>query len=415
MKKITYCVSVAIMMLLSSCGTNRHFLRADVIGFSNQVATSYDSKRGIFSGVSPQTEPYNLLNVLYNPRTKKNEIEINCTEQSKLQQKLSLTPRGDMTAVDYAMVLAAKRVNYVRRKIAKNDPNTKYYIFLLTDGTDNYSPEMAKQEYDVLFPKTAEKYEARVQKKLKGAMGLFAKNQFEVYPMIFVGEDLQETKTANKASDEQFKNFIDNKMEHFRYSSIGEAPKVIQAKDYGELIKELRKKFGSPEYRFRIPTSYVGKQIRMTLENRNGLKAILTGTFKKRMANYVLSDVQIQGITIDMNAPQIIDNGKTIVATDSYNGNAYFTLKDLRVNSVDPYFPVSEKAKQEVKLSGMWQLNSEYREDNDLIMDTYFMLVVDGSKSLDGKNGTQEGFSKELKVANDIVRMVLDPDSEALE
>lgn len=415
MKRLTIVYLLFCILFLSSCTSNKYFLRADVIGFSNSVRTSYDSKRGIFSGVSSQTEPYNLLDVTYNRTTGKNVISINRTEQSKLQTELYLTPREDMTAVDYAMVLAAKRVNYIRRRIAKNDPNTKYYIFLLTDGTDNVSPEMAKREYDVLFPKTAEKYEARVQNKLKGAMGLFAKNQFEVYPMIFVGEDMQETQKTNKVSDEQFKKFIDNKMEHFRYSSVGEAPKVIQATDYGDLIKELRKKFGSPAYRFRIPTSYTGKQIRMTLEDRNGNKATLTGTFKKEMANYVLSDVQIKGITIDINTPYTKDNGKIIVATDAYNGNAYFTLNDLRVNSVDPYFPVCEKATQEVNFSGMWQLNSEYNEKNELIIDTYFMIVLDGSKSLDGKNGTQKGFEKELKMANDIVMMVLNPNKETQE
>ena len=130
MKKTTIIYLLFVALLLSSCATNKHFLRADVIGFSDAVRTSYDSKRGVFSGITLQSAPYNLLNVSQDNATGKSVISISPKGKMGLQDALRSTPRGDMTAVDYAMVLAAKRINYVRRNIAMNDPNTKYYILI---------------------------------------------------------------------------------------------------------------------------------------------------------------------------------------------------------------------------------------------------------------------------------------------
>lgn len=405
MKKSTIVYLLFCTLFLSSCASHRHFLRADVIGFSNQVATSYDSKRGIFSGVTAQDWPYSLLT--YNSENGTGSRN----EQAKnaIHTQLKSTPRGDMTAVDYAMVLAAKRVNYVRRKVAKNDPHTKYYIFLLTDGTDTYSTELAKQEHDIIFPKDQEKYEKRVQNKLKHAMGPFAKNQFEVYPMIFLGEDMMETKARSKKNDAQFKEYIDDRMSHFRYSSTGEAPAVIQATDFGTIAKDLRKKFISSSYTFRVPTNVKGKQIRMNFVNRRGVKATLTGTLSKKLFSYVLTDIKLDGIKIDVTSENVKDNGQTLKANYSYDGNAYFTIDDIRYGNDLPYFPNEDAIEQEIEISGIWQLNSEYREDTDISYNTYFVIVMDGSKSLNGKKNNQKGFEKELGLAEEIVDMILDP------
>lgn len=403
MKKIIYFVFAVCVVLFSSCANNRHFIRADVIGFSDEVRTSYDvnkEKRGMFSGISKQDPPYNLLTF------KNGNWMPDLKQKDKINAELS-APRGNMTAADYAMVLAAKRVNYVRRKIAKNDPNTKYYIFLLTDGLDNYSPTLAKEEHDVLFTKTPEKYQKRVQKKLKRAMGWFSKNKFEVYPMIYLGEDMQETKKRNSQTDEQFDKYIDEQMEHFRYSSVGEAPKVIKATDYNEIIENLRKQFISSSYTFRVSKTYVGKQIRMSFVNKNGDTATLTGTLTKKLfGGYTLQNFKIEGIQIDNNSEYIKGNGQTLASTEIKDGNAYFIIEDLRYGK-DLYFPDNSRVEQEIKTSGIWQLNSEYDEDISVSSDTYFMIVIDGSYSLDGKNKQQNGFEKEKKLAKEIVDMLL--------
>lgn len=48
-----------------------------------------------------------------------------------------------------------------------------------------------------------------------------------------------------------------------------------------------------------------------------------------------------------------------------------------------------DRVEQEIAESGFWQINSEYQEAPWQSVDTYFVLVVDGSRSLDGKNHDQ--------------------------
>ena len=401
MKNKLSCIGIFLLIiLLTSCSINNRFLRADAIGFNQKVSTSYVSNRGIFSGLSSQSSPCNLLD---------QKGSVDNAAKNKFQEYLTNTPRGEMTASDYAMVLAAKRINYVRRKVAKNDPNTKYYIFLLSDGTDNYSPEAAKQEHDILFPRTADKYAERVQKKLKGAMGPFAKNEFEVYPMIYLGWDMLETKQNGNMSEEQFAKFINENMKHYRFSSIGDAPQVIQASDYEKIIIELRKKFISSSYSFLVPTSYAGKQIKMSFENRRGVPATLIGTLKKQAFGYVLTDIKVDGITISKNTKNFSKDGKTLKPSWTSDGKVCFSLENLRYGNNEPYFPNNDKVKQEYQNRGFWTINSEYKEDTSMDRDTYFIIVMDGSRSLDGKNNEQNGFEQELKLANEIVDMILDP------
>ena len=261
-------VLVTSVLLLSSCGTPKNrFLQGDVIGFSDRVQTSYDNPQ-----LKHPLRPWNLLNE---------------EEKAKMRQELTtIIPRGENTAAYYAMELATERIKYVRRHYAENDPQTKYYIFLLTDGLDNASPEVAKREKKILFSRTPEQYQKRLQKKLKGAMGLFAKNTFEVYPMMFEGEDMKTSINRNKKmSEAQFKQEVAESMDCFRYSSKGNAPELISADNYRTIIEELRKKFISSTYTFRVPKSYVNKKIRMNFENRHGKKITLTGTLQNHARN----------------------------------------------------------------------------------------------------------------------------------
>ncbi|MBQ7192387.1 MAG: hypothetical protein IJS00_05900 [Paludibacteraceae bacterium] len=274
MKQNIYFLLIALF--LSSCATQHtRFLQGDVIGFSDEVRTSYRCPRGMFSTFKEQNAAWNLLD---DDQVGRMRTEIK-----------ELPPRGQNTAAYYAMELAAERIKYIRRHYAKNDPQTKYYIFLLTDGLDNASPELAKKEKKILFSKTPEQYQKRLQKKLKGAMGWFAKNTFEVYPMMFEGEDMQATKTRNRISDEQFKEKLAKDMECFRYSSTGEAPELISADNYQVIIEKLKHTFVSSSYTFRVPKSYVNKKIRMNFENRKGQKISLIGVLKKQGFSYILT------------------------------------------------------------------------------------------------------------------------------
>ncbi len=387
------------LMLLSSCGTvHQRFLQGDVIGFADEVQTSYAAPRGLFSELKSQERPWDLLNA---------------SEKAKMRQELTtIIPRGNNTTAYYAMELATERIKYVRRHYAKNDPQTKYYIFLLTDGIDNASPALAQKEKKILFSRTPEQYQKRLQKKLKSAMGLFANNTFEVYPMMFEGEDMQASKKRNRMSDEQFKAKTAEDMKCFRYSSIGEAPELISADNFRTIIEELKKKFVSSNYTFRVPKSYVNKNIRMNFENRHGQKISLIGNLQKMGFSYVLKNIQFDSpqATYHLKSRFCTEQGKSLVAHASPEGNdplnVYFTIEDMRIGN-SPYFPVKEKVEQEYEESNnFWQLNSEYQEVTKGAINTYFLLVVDGSNSLDGKNKQQNGFEQETDMAKEILDML---------
>ncbi|MBQ7192039.1 MAG: hypothetical protein IJS00_04105 [Paludibacteraceae bacterium] len=86
--------------------------------------------------------------------------------------------------------------------------------------------------------------------------------------------------------------------------------------------------------------------------------------------------------------------------------NAYFTIEDIRLEGF-PYFPIGEKVEQEYEsAANFWQLNSEYQEVTKGAVNTYFLLVIDGSRSLDGKNGEQNGFEQETDMAVQILDML---------
>lgn len=391
MKNSFSLILVGFAFLLSSCGTvNNRFLQADVIGFSDKVQTPYSVERGIFHNLKWQRTPNDLLTD---------------AGKTKIKKDLQAIQRGNNTAAYYAMELAADRINYVRRKVAKNDPQTKYYIFLLTDGLDNCSPSLAKKEKAILFSRSDEKYRSRVHKKLKSAMGLFAKNSFEVYPMLYEGEDLREIKERNP---EGYEKSITTKMDCFRYSSVGDAPQLIRAEDYGSIINQLRRNFLTSSYTFRVAKDYVNKRIRMNLVDFKGQKVVLEGLLKKSLFGYQLVDVTVKGATY-AHVSQFTKDGKVFKAADKDDLNIYFRVDDLRCDT-HPYFPLNQKVEQEIEDDLMgWTLNSEYQEVTVSALDTYFILVVDGSNSLDGKNKDQNGFEKELKMATDIVEMIINP------
>lgn len=397
MKKL-FIIASAILVLTSCKTIHTRYLQGDVIGFADRVETSYNAPRGLFSVLKPQDRRgWDLLDNAQERETMRKQIQ-------------TIIPRGENTTAYYAMELATERIKYMRRHM--HDPQTKYYIFLITDGLDNASPELAKKEKKILFSKTPEQYKERLQKKLKHTMGWFAKNTFEVYPMMFEGEDMQETKDRNHMSNAQFKQKLEQDMECFRYSSVGEAPKLISADNFKTIIGELKKKFVTSSYTFRVPRSYANKKVRMNFKDARGQKVSLTGTLKKSGFSYVLTDISLDNpqATYSKTSRFCSKDGATFVAHAAPTGkdelNTYFTIEDFRIGTT-PYFPQKKSVEQEYESSpGFWQLNSEYHEVAAGIINTYFLLVIDGSTSLDGKNKKQNGFELETKMALDIMDML---------
>ncbi|MBO4739698.1 MAG: hypothetical protein J5606_09105, partial [Bacteroidales bacterium] len=86
--------------------------------------------------------------------------------------------------------------------------------------------------------------------------------------------------------------------------------------------------------------------------------------------------------------------------------NVYFVINDLQLNGV-AYMPQADKVTQAYESRpGIWQLNSEYQEVTKTAINTYFVLVIDGSKSLDGKNNSKDGFKEETDMALEIMEIL---------
>jgi len=385
LRNLTWCFVGFALMTLCSCSTVKMgFLRADVVGFSERVETSYGAKKHCLKNLETQKEPYDLM-------TQEGVAAMTAFVNNEI-------PRGKNTAAYYAVETACDRIRYIRQHEAKGDKFTKYYIFLLTDGLDNNSTEAAKKDYETLFRVSPEKYRERLQKKLSKAMGL-SNNLFEVYPMLYEGDDIKAIQSANNLDTAAYYQFLRNKFECFRYSSTGNAPPLIFASDYEEIFSQMKNKFISSSYEFMVPKSYVGKRIMMKFKNEKGEEGVLTGVFKKSGFKYVIEDMEMQGMKMKM-AEQSFHNDE--------GSNVVFRMEEMTRDGLA--FVVGDGAadvRQFYEEDGLWIVNSEYNTEKKVNMDTYFILVIDGSTSLDGRSGNTTEFDKEKEMAEKIINMII--------
>lgn len=122
-----------IALAFNSCATVReNRLMGDVIGFSDDVQTSFDYQPGFFKNFMPQSNPYDLLNP---------------SERNEMDKFIRSIPDGQNTVGYYALDMVLDRIKYVRKKVMHKDPETKYYIVLLTDGLDNGSTVVAQNNH----------------------------------------------------------------------------------------------------------------------------------------------------------------------------------------------------------------------------------------------------------------------------
>ena len=118
-----------ILLAFFSCATVRkNSLMGDVIGFSDDVQISFQKE----SKSKKQLLPYNLLTL---------------TGKIDMDKFIRNIPDGQNTVGYYALDIALDRVKYVRNKVMHKDPETKYYIILLTDGLDNGSTVAAANHH----------------------------------------------------------------------------------------------------------------------------------------------------------------------------------------------------------------------------------------------------------------------------
>ncbi len=341
--------------------------KADFIGFSSDIQPSYSVRQGAFKNWYRQGEPMDLLN-----------------DNEAVSKQAAKVVSDDNTALYYATDVAIDRLRYVRRKVVQYDPQTLYYIFLISDGLDNASVKVSHNHGQAAFVTKSEQYQKRIARRLDNAMGL-SKNHLTVYPMVLKGEDLQRVQQNNKMTDEEFNKYLADQFACFRYSTRKNVPEVNIHTNFDDIYDQLEDEFLHSEYTFRVAKDYVGKLIRMTIKNRRGETAQIEGTLKRTgLSSYKLADVKLTGLTADVDDVRYMLLNKRDLRSqrDAFRAeNVYFVLPDLRSKQTNTLFMPTETI-QEYKNGAVWQQNTEYTKSAIIKPNTYCIFLLDASKSM---------------------------------
>lgn len=367
-----------LLGVLPSCTTTHEVLLGDVISFGDDAKTNYSYHKGLFKNCKPQGDPY----VLYS------QSNHSVDKKTKLQMigRIKSSEMENNTAGIYAMDLGLDRIKYIRRHQLKRDPNARYYIIYMTDGLDNISCQVAKNNRQGNY-KSPEKYKEKMKKKIAKVSRYKKKSQnpFDIYPVVFTGSDLGDVKRDNHLSDAEFDRYIENNMGWLRGSSRGpeNAPKIIKGENFEKVLDTFKAEFNASGFEFHVPKGYAGKGIRMKFEDENHNQTELTGSFVKKGNKYYLRGIQLRdGLTsgVKLKKGQELEL-KAINNKDKKAELAIFSLEKPRYKN-KPYFIVKDYVEQYVNDGGMWVKNSEYKSQSKGTIDTYFVLIFDASKSL---------------------------------
>ncbi|MCQ2342079.1 MAG: hypothetical protein MJZ75_01100 [Paludibacteraceae bacterium] len=355
------------LLAFTSCKVHQSMAKADLIGFSSDIQPSFTIREGGFKNLYPQTEPIDLLN-----------------SNNAFDKQLEMIATDDNTALYYATDIALDRMRYIRRKVVQYDPQTLYYIFLISDGLDNASVKVAHNHRQAVFVNNADNYQKRIARRLRSVMGL-SHNHLTVYPMVLKGEDLQQVQRNNQMTDEEFDNYLREQFSCFRYSTRKFVPEVNIHTSFNDIYDQLEDEFLHSEYTFRVAKDYVNKQIRMTVTNKNGETAQIIGTLKRTgLSSYTLEDIQLNGLTADLSDSRYVSSNKAALKSQ-YNAfraeNVFFVLPDLRSNETNTLFQ-PETTTQEYKNGAVWQQNTEYTKESSTNPNTYCIFLIDASKSM---------------------------------
>lgn len=402
MKKIftKLIVTAFFCMFLISCKTtSKNIIYADYISFGDNIKTNYESNYG-------KGSPY----VIYDEETGKNQI-------FEITRALKKTKQEKNTAAIYAMDLGLKRIKYVQKKIFKKDPNTKYYVIFMTDGLDNISVQLAKNETGKNY-KTPERYEDKIRKKIIkiSKCNKKEKNDFNIYPIVFTGTDLGKMAEDNGLTAEQLKSFIDKKMDWMKGSSRGvvNAPEVIAANRYEEINKSFEEAFLTSGFEFAVPKGYVNKKIRMDLkgntinDNNDTISTYFTAVLKNKGRKYYLTDINLYH---GLNANKEVSKKEyKLMATNNQDAKATlakFVLERPMIKQegnpeLQPYFIYTNKndVVQSVSEDNMWIRNAEYDSQLKSMTNAYIQLIIDCSESLGDE------FDGEIETGANIIKII---------
>jgi hypothetical protein len=317
-------------------------LKIDAVRFSDNVTSTFDGKANC-------NTPYLLGNT---------------KDYGTIMSFISKTGQGQNTSAYYALDVALDRIEFVKNSYLKEDPNTKYYVIMLTDGLDNNSiaknPKMTSRE---MYAEAIQKRMSQIFKK--------SPNAFKSYVLLYEGKDW----LANDFSDDDTKKILDP----FTGSagSATERPRPINGKDFGQLAERFQKEFTSYDFDFSITAGYRGQTCRMLLKDApvESEKIWIEADFIYKKKQYQLENIKTSaGLTY--NKAAFINKG---VKKDE--SNVSFSFKDLKLKGESREITNKEKVTQWFYEYGKPLKNSEYGTKDSMTQDAYVILIMDESSS----------------------------------
>lgn len=377
-------IVIVFSVLMSSCTVQRQHLKCDIIGFNDNITHNYTFGKCIVKKLRKQSEPYNLLQ----------------RDGGDIKEAISFVegiPQGKNTSAYYALDKALDRVEYVQKKYMDKDLKSKYYVVMLTDGLDNYSGRMAKQDNKWKYrkqdePDIAREYKEKLPERMENVMKTYkffnlikkpsTTNSFQSYVLLYKGDDIKES----NYSDEQLKELL----QPFTGGQNAEKPEPIISENFEDLFVELEQNIVSRSFGFHINKQYEGKKIRMKL-NKEGT-VYFEGDFVKEGKYYYFSNVKLSdGLKVKKD--------RLYGYTNLNSGGVTFYLEDLKLNGF-PYKVDNSSVTQWYFDMGDFRRNAEYSKGGFSEKNTYMILLVDGSESF------KEKFKDAKKMVVKIINMV---------
>lgn len=359
MKKYLIVVMVLVCILATSCASYNPKLKADVIGFNDDLQKSYRKHtigEWFASFFERQTRPYDLLDK---------------SDESSAKLFVKGIDKGENTVALYSLEEAAKRLRYVSRsrRIMEKDPNSRYYIVMLTDGLDNGSA--TKRGFD-----DDDKYKEYVSSKLSKVMGNLP-NIFQSYCLMYVGNDLKNDLDArHNLSDSELKLFLRDNTKSYLAAHNAQCPELIMGSDFRQLRQDFIDKFKSTTFNFTVHKNDKNRVVQMVLRDVNGREATIEGMLVKTGRNkYELQNVKTSD-GLSFRKIQNVEEWSLLSNNDKLTTD--FCVEELALNGK----PFSVKSvEQYVNRNGLFIRNSEYNQDATKVHNAYIMFILDASSS----------------------------------
>ncbi len=320
-----------------------------------------------------------------------------------------MKPQDVNTSLYFAKDFARRRVKFVRKNILKRDPDARIYMLIMTDGLENTSLQAAKNNHFGRY-RNIKKYQQAVKRKTKKAMGKH--NFWQVYPIVFIGQDLVNSFESNGIKDEQSRQeFIKREFEPMRGAkgaplrkTDNVSPEVIASADVKQLAERFREEFIAASFGFHIPKGYVGQKVKMQLFT-NGDQPVgeFVGIYKKKGSKYVFQITdKSDGLTfLSPNKKNILKStnkkksdliSKFQINRLRVNGSFVAIPKDTDNNNVKQFVQKCDykKTKKTEGNRGLWIWNSEYDAQAGTTTNAYIITLLDGSKSILKESATSE-------------------------